>query len=819
MKNKLYLTLLCFFIVFSITCVNASELNDTVLSEKIIVDGSSSNQMTNPTIQNAIDSAKDGDTIEITGTNYEHCHFIIDKNLTIISNVGTSMETCPSNIKGSDGIGIFYFNEKASGSILSGFTFINDNNKLGTVNPYAIYINGANDIQIKNCSINKVSDGPGIYVKETSNTIIDNVLIQKSNNGIQIEDSTHTTIKNSNIKSNENTGILIGKNNNYINIINNSITENNWKGILLQSANKLNITSNLITANRDNAVQSRSNEGTGIYVNSSIDTLKIKGNAIIENGNYGVYNSYLTMSSLKNQYVEEIDENIFIFHLTRGIYTQQTVEGGTGPIYVESNFYSNEQFCPSTYYEEGLLRDGSRDLIFSNITQLSKGIYTVSFIKKNTGEIATSLNKGNVTFFLNKNGTKASIEENDTYQVTNIENGSATANFKNSTYKATNNNITAISQGYGPITIESSVNRLCAVYFVSDSDIPSNKTISTILKGENIEMYYGNEIYYTTTLLDENNNILPRKNITLIVNNNSYMRTTNDEGIASMRINFVPGIYNIIAIFNGTEEYDMASCKNSIRILSTITGEDIVKIFKNETQYYVTVLDKNGNYQNDSKVTFNINGIMYTHSVIEGKAKMNINLPQGEYIITAMNTYTHQNHSNKIIVLPSIIENNNLTKYFRNESTYSVRVVDANGNPVSSGVDVNFNINGRIYKRTTNNEGYAKLNINLPEGNYIITAEHNGCLVSNEITVLPILITENMTKTYGSSTPFVVKLMDGHGNKYPSQMIRMNINGVFYQRTTDEEGIARLNINLPCGEYIITSSYNESNVANKITVV
>ena len=68
MKNKLYLTLLCFFIVFSITCVNASELNDTVLSEKIIVDGSSSNQMTNPTIQNAIDSAKDGDTIEITGT-------------------------------------------------------------------------------------------------------------------------------------------------------------------------------------------------------------------------------------------------------------------------------------------------------------------------------------------------------------------------------------------------------------------------------------------------------------------------------------------------------------------------------------------------------------------------------------------------------------------------------------------------------------------------------------------------------------------------------------------------------------------------------
>ncbi len=38
-----------------------------VLGTKYVVDGSAENQMNDPTIQTAIDNAKDGDTIEITG--------------------------------------------------------------------------------------------------------------------------------------------------------------------------------------------------------------------------------------------------------------------------------------------------------------------------------------------------------------------------------------------------------------------------------------------------------------------------------------------------------------------------------------------------------------------------------------------------------------------------------------------------------------------------------------------------------------------------------------------------------------------------------
>ena len=48
-------------------------------------------------------------------------------------------------------------------------------------------------------------------------------------------------------------------------------------------------------------------------------------------------------------------------------------------------------------------------------------------------------------------------------------------------------------------------------------------------------------------------------------------------------------------------------------------------------------------------------------------------------------------------------------------------------------------------------------------------------------------------------------MIDGEGNPVSGVNITMNINGVFYNRTTNENGTARLNINLPPGEYILTA--------------
>ena len=140
------------------------------------------------------------------------------------------------------------------------------------------------------------------------------------------------------------------------------------------------------------------------------------------------------------------------------------------------------------------------------------------------------------------------------------------------------------------------------------------------------------------------------------------------------------------------------------------------------------------------KITFNINGVMYERNTREnGQAKLNINLAAGTYIITATNPENGEQHSNTITVLSKIQENKDLTKYYKNASQYIVKIVDSKGNPVKAGQKVTFNINGVFYERYTNESGQVKLNINLQPGEYIITAEYEGCKVSNKIKVLPTL--------------------------------------------------------------------------------
>ena len=90
--------------------------------------------------------------------------------------------------------------------------------------------------------------------------------------------------------------------------------------------------------------------------------------------------------------------------------------------------------------------------------------------------------------------------------------------------------------------------------------------------------------------------------------------------------------------------------------------------------------------------------------------------------------------------------------------------------------------------------------------------------IGNKVEVLTTLETSNLTMKYGDGSKFLTKTLDGQGNLLANQNITFNIHGVFYQKTTGDDGIASLNINLNKGEYIITSYWNDYQIGNKITV-
>ncbi|MBR6023645.1 MAG: Ig-like domain repeat protein, partial [Methanobrevibacter sp.] len=338
---------------------------------------------------------------------------------------------------------------------------------------------------------------------------------------------------------------------------------------------------------------------------------------------------------------------------------------------------------------------------------------------------------------------------------------------------------------------------------------------SDIISAPDVTKYYKGSERFVVTVTDYEGNPLANKTVIININGKDYTRTTDENGTASMALGLPSNTYNV------TITVDNQIVNSVVTVLSTVDGTDVVKVYRNGTQYYATFTDSEGKYlASGTIVKFNINGVMYERKVSgdKGQAKLNINLPQGKYIITAINPSNGEMAANNITVLSTIAENKDIVKYYKNATQYTVKILGDDGKAVGAGVDVKFNINGIFYTRQTDASGIAKLSINLPPGDYVITAEYNGCKVANNITVLPVLSAKDITMKYRDGTKFTATLVDGQGKPYAEQKVQFNINGVLYNKETDSKGQAKLNINLLAGEYIITSSYNGANIANKITI-
>ncbi|MBO5151133.1 MAG: Ig-like domain repeat protein, partial [Methanobrevibacter sp.] len=277
-----------------------------------------------------------------------------------------------------------------------------------------------------------------------------------------------------------------------------------------------------------------------------------------------------------------------------------------------------------------------------------------------------------------------------------------------------------------------------------------------VISAPNVVKYYRGTERFVVNVTDNKGNPLVNKSVNIGINGMNYSRLTNAKGSASIALGLPSGKYNVTVII------DKASINSLVTILPTVNGSDVIKVFRNDTQYYATFRDSKGDYLSEgTTVRFNISGVFYDRQVKEnGLARLNINLESGSYIITAMNLQTGEMSSNNITVISRLIENKDITKYYRNATQYTVKLIGGDGNPVGAGESVIFNINGVFYTRQTNESGIAKLNLNLEPGNYIITAEYKECRVSNNIHIRSVLSANDLTKVYRGSEQFIANLID-----------------------------------------------------------
>lgn len=343
-------------------------------------------------------------------------------------------------------------------------------------------------------------------------------------------------------------------------------------------------------------------------------------------------------------------------------------------------------------------------------------------------------------------------------------------------------------------------------------------SIKTVLEAENVVMYYRDGTRFAVVLKDIYGNPLANMNVTISINGRNYVKQSDENGTASLGLNLESKNYTVVTTFGGNSKYFGTRSNNTVSILSTLLSKDIVKYYRNGTQFYATVLDFKGNPLANTTVMFNINGVFYNKTTDEnGTAKLNIWLRPGKYIITIFNLVTGEQAGNNVTVLSKIVENYDLVKYYKNASKFSVKILDSQGYPVE-GTIVTFNINGVFYYKETDSNGIASLAINLRPGKYVITTMYGQYDVGNNVTVLPTLQTSDLKMKYLDGSAFNARVVDGQGNPLANQIVKFNVNGVFYNKVTNDEGIASLNIRLMKGEYIITSIYNGFETGNTIKI-
>ena len=146
---------------------------------------------------------------------------------------------------------------------------------------------------------------------------------------------------------------------------------------------------------------------------------------------------------------------------------------------------------------------------------------------------------------------------------------------------------------------------------------------------------------------------ITNEEIGIEINTQKYIKTTDENGIATLNINLGVGEYTAKIYWRGNNDYNNITAYAEV-IISTDTYMDGINLTKNQgesTPYQCSLYRSDNGGRIKDKINITINGVTYTREADnDGLYKLNINLSEGRYNIKAEFNGTE-------LFNPSIIEN------------------------------------------------------------------------------------------------------------------------------------------------------------------
>jgi len=271
---------------------------------------------------------------------------------------------------------------------------------------------------------------------------------------------------------------------------------------------------------------------------------------------------------------------------------------------------------------------------------------------------------------------------------------------------------------------------------------------------------------------------------------------------------------NHTGAINDTVEVSVLKATPTITVNAentTYPNDVIVTINTNaEGKYNITV----GNQTKEETLTVGTNTITFT-GVKVGNYTITVKYGETENYTSAMND----------TVKVSVLKNEAFEPEISAINTANETVItftfpeDATGN-------VTVIVDGKQYNATVEN-GKAVITMLLIPLDSTVDFEYSGdenypakSKETGIANVTAIIKATDMTRGYNSGVDYQVTVVDGNGNPMAKKQVTFIINGNKYNATTNDEGIAVLNIKLAIGTYEVTTvnPLNNNNVTKTVKI-
>ncbi|MGN0094385.1 MAG: Ig-like domain-containing protein, partial [Methanobrevibacter sp.] len=339
------------------------------------------------------------------------------------------------------------------------------------------------------------------------------------------------------------------------------------------------------------------------------------------------------------------------------------------------------------------------------------------------------------------------------------------------------------------------------------------------------------------------------------VNGRNYtINVVNGRGSLNVSDILSPGRYDVNVYYVGNNNYN--SVNNSTRFVVKYISNILIDSAENGTVYIKLTYD-NGKTISNENIIYSINGSNNVITTTDDNGTVFINDLIGKSTIYVSyygneNCSAAENSTNLLIIPPreklnTTFDSGNFKEYAVDYNAgekgnyFNFTLKDSNGN-VLANKTVYINIAGKTYNRTTDSNGFARIQINLARAStYNLTLYflgddgYNGVFKVNTVTInkkpTTLTITGNSAlkvKTTRTLT-FTLKGISSKNSKSTvsaqSKKITVTVNGKKYTVTTNKNGKATLKVKFTrVGTYTITAkfagdnTYSPKTTSVKITV-